>query len=147
MKKRDLGHVAAIIAVLTVLTTLVSASAEVIVRGGKEGDAESEIRKSPGYIFSDFHTIAAQPSPSEVNPAWFGPVLLMKSAQVDLEHGTARLPLRHGKMASGEDVWFIITDASDENIANLHGVNYSPKMAYADARTASRHATIAQDGT
>jgi hypothetical protein len=122
-------------------------SAEVVVRGGKEGEPESEIRKAPAYVYPDFHTVAAQPSPSEVNPSFFGPVLLMKSAAVDLEHGTATVPLRRGKMKSGEDVWFILTDASDENIATLHGVNYSPKMAYAGTRNASRHATIEKDGT
>jgi hypothetical protein len=92
-------------------------SAEVVVRGGKEGEPESEIRKAPAYVYPDFHTVAAQPSPSEVNPSFFGPVLLMKSAAVDLEPGTATVPLRRGKMKSGEDVWFILTDASDENIA------------------------------
>ena len=122
-------------------------SAEVVLRGGKEGEPESEIRKAPAYVYPDFHTVAAQPSPSEVNPSFFGPVLLMKSAAVDLEHGTATVPLRRGKMKSGEDVWFILRDASDENIAALHGVNYSPKMAYADTRNASRHATIEKDGT
>ena len=122
------------------------ASAEVAVQGGGQPTPEAEGRRAPAYIFPDFHEIAAQPSPSEVNPAWFGPVLLMHSAQIDLEHGTARLPLRHGRLRNGKDVWFVITDVSDENIANLHGINYSPKMAYADGM-AARHATIEKDGT
>jgi len=129
------------------LVCAATARADVVVRGGQEGTPESEERVAPAYIRPDFHVIANQPSPSEVNPAWFGPVVLMHSAQIDLENGTAKLPLRHGKLKSGEDVWFIITDASDPNIADLHGINYSPKMAYAFARGAARHATIDKDGT
>jgi hypothetical protein len=131
---------------LSVLATAVPALADVVVRGGKEGSPESEERQAPAYIFPDFHTVANQPSPSEINPAWFGPVVLMHSAQIDLENGTAKLPLRRGKLRSGEDVWFIITDASDPNIADLHGINYSPKMAYADTAVAARQATIRKDG-
>lgn len=124
-----------------------AASAQVVVEGGGQPTPESEGRRAPTYIYPDFHEIAASPSPSDVNPAWFGPVQLMHSAQVDLEHGTARIPLRHGKMRDGQDVWFVITDVSDESLASLHGINYSPKMAYADTAGASRHATIAKDGT
>lgn len=134
-------------AALAALASALPALADVVVRGGKEGTPESEERTAPAYIFPDFHTIAAQPSPSEVNPAYFGPVVLMHSAQIDLEAGVAKLPLRHGKLKSGEDVWFIITDASDEAIANLHGINYSPKMAYGDTGAAARRATIQKDGT
>jgi hypothetical protein len=38
----------------------------------------------------------------------------MKSAIVDLETGTATLPLRKGRMESGETVWSIMTDVSDQ---------------------------------
>ncbi len=39
------------------------------------------------------------------------------------------------------------TDVSDENLANLHGVNYSAKMAYGVTGKAARSATIQKDGT
>lgn len=119
---------------------------EVVVRG-EEGRPLSEIRRAPASIYPDLHTIVAQPSPSEVNPAFLGPVVMMKSAHIDLERGTATLPLRRGRLASGEPVWFIITDTTDENLSNLHGVNYSPKMAYSLTGGATRHAHIEQDGT
>ena len=122
-----------------------TAQAEVIVRG-KEGKPLDEIRESPASINADLKTIVAQPSPSEVNPSFLGPVLLMKSAHIDLEKGTATLPLRRGKLPSGEAVWFILTDASDENLADLHGLAYSPKMAYALTGKGTRRATIGQDG-
>ena len=121
-------------------------SAEVINRG-VEGGPMSEIRPAPKSIYPDQKMITAQPSPSEVDSAYLGPVLLMKSAIVDLENGTATLPLRKGRMESGETVWSIMTDATDQNLANLHGVVYSPKLAYAVNGKATRQARIEKDGT
>lgn len=122
------------------------AGAEVVVRG-KEGRPLSEIRQAPGAIYPDLRTIVAQPSPSEVKPEFLGPVLMMKSAHVDLEKGTATLPLRRGKLKNGTPVWFIITDTTDENLSNLHGVNYAPKLAYGLTGSAARKAFIEKDGT
>ena len=123
-----------------------AAKAAVVVRG-TEGAPLSEARPAPDFIKPDVSIVTAQPSPSEVNPAYLGPVLLMKQAQVDLVKGTARLPLRKGRLKSGELVWFVLTDVTDENLANLHGLNYSPKLAYALTGHAAREATIDPDGT
>lgn len=81
-----------------------TAQAEVVVRG-KEGKPLDEVRESPAAIHPDLRTIVAQPSPSEVNPSFLGPHLIMKSAHVDMEKGTATLPLRRGKLKTGEPVW------------------------------------------
>lgn len=123
-----------------------SSSAEVINRG-IEGKPLHEARPAPKSIFPDEHIIVAQPSPSEVNPAFLGPVLLMKSAIVDLEAGTMTLPLRRGQLATGETVWSVLTDASDENLANLHGVNYSAKMAYGITGKGARKGRFEKDGS
>jgi hypothetical protein len=117
-----------------------------VVRG-VEGPPLSEIRPAPDFLKPDLDIITAQPSPSEINPAFLGPVLLMKQAQVDLEKGTARVPLRKGRLSSGELVWFILTDTTDSNLADLHGLVYSPKLAYALTGKAAREATIERDGT
>jgi hypothetical protein len=122
------------------------ASADVVVRG-KEGKPLDEIREAPGSIYNDLRTIVAQPSPSEVKPEFLGPVVLMKSGHIDLEKGTVTLPLRRGRLASGKPVWFIITDTTDENLSNLHGVNYAPKMAYGETSMAARSVTIEKDGS
>jgi len=122
------------------------ARAEVVVRG-TEGEPLSEARPAPAAIFPDEHIVVAQPSPSEVNPSFLGPVLLMKSAHIDLERGTMTIPLREGQMASGEKVWSVLTDTTDENLSNLHGVNYSAKMAYGVTGNAARRARIEQNGT
>jgi hypothetical protein len=121
-------------------------NAEVVVRG-IEGKPLDEVRPAPEFFRPDLEMISAQPSPSEVNPAFLGPVLLMKQAHVDLVKGTAKLPLRKGRLQSGETVWFVITDTTDENLANLHGLVYSPKLAYGLTGKAAREATIAADGT
>ncbi len=120
-------------------------SAEVINRG-IEAKPYHEVRPAPAFLQPDVRIVVGQPSPSEINPAFLGPVLLMKSAQVDLTKGTAKLPLHKGKLASGETVWFIITDATDENLAHLHGVNYSPKLAYGFTGRNQRTATIDKSG-
>lgn len=118
-----------------------------VVNRGKEGPPLSEIRPAPKSIYPDQKMITAQPSPSEVNPAFLGPVLLMKSGLVDLEAGTVTLPLRRGRLASGQAVWSILTDVTDENLAKLYGVNYAPKMAYGPSGKAVRKGHIEQNGS
>jgi hypothetical protein len=114
-----------------------------VINRGIEGLPLHEARPAPASIFPDEHIIVAQPSPSEVNPSFLGPVLFMKSAIVDLTEGTVTLPLYPGKLASGENVWSILTDISDERLASLHGVNFSPKMVYgAGANQAIRTGNI-----
>lgn len=53
---------------------------------------------------------------------------LGSAIQVDLTANTVRLPLYKGQ-ADGETVWFVLLDASDEGLANNHGVNFAPKLA------------------
>lgn len=131
---------------IALLMPFAAAQAEVINRG-VEGKPLHEARPAPAAIFPDEHIIVAQPSPSEVNPSFLGPVLLMKSAHVDLEAGTMILPLREGQLASGEKVWSVLTDVSDENLANLHGVNYSAKMAYGITGKGARKGKFEKDGS
>jgi hypothetical protein len=131
---------------LLALAAGMPASAEVIVRG-VEGAPLHEARPAPAAIFPDEHLIVAQPSPSEVNPSFLGPVLLMKSAHVDLEAGTMTLPLRTGQLETGELVWSVLTDISDENLAHLHGINYSAKMAYGITGNGARKGRLERDGS
>jgi len=127
-------------------TAAVPAQAEIIVRG-IEGKPLHEARPAPAFLKPDVNIIVAQPAPSDFNPSFLGPVLLMRQAHVDLEKGTATLPLRKGKLRSGELVWFVLTDTTDADLANLHGLVYAPKMAYGLTGKGSREATIERDGT
>jgi hypothetical protein len=72
------------------------------------------------------------PPPSENNPSLVGPVQLLKSGRVDLTNGTVTLPLYRGSMAGNKKtVWFILTEASDPEVASLLGLNFSAKLNFA----------------
>ncbi|MCU0490323.1 MAG: hypothetical protein MUD01_01850 [Chloroflexaceae bacterium] len=106
-----------------------------------------EYKAAPEPIRADVPIVVNQPAPSDVNPLLLGPVKLLKSATINENEGTATLPLRQGRMANGDLVWYIITDTSDQGISDLMGVNYAPKLAYADVGRGVRRATLDGDGT
>jgi hypothetical protein len=86
------------------------------------------------------------PSPSETNPSLVGPVQLLKSGTVDAAHGTITLPLYLGHMkGSNKNVWYILTDVDDPNVAAELGLNFSAKLTFAS--NAARTANLAADGT
>ena len=86
------------------------------------------------------------PSPSETNPSFVGPVQLLKSGTVDAAHGTITLPLYLGHMkGSNKNVWYILTDVDDPNVAAELGLNFSAKLTFAS--NAARTANLAADGT
>src|SRR4051812_28817653 len=47
--------------------------------------------------------------------------LFLTSGQVDLAREIIRLPLHQGKLLTGEIVWFVLTDVSDEATSNQMG--------------------------
>jgi hypothetical protein len=86
------------------------------------------------------------PPPSETNSSLVGPVQLLKSGTVDAVHGTITLPLYLGHMkGSNKNVWYILTDVDDPNVAAELGLNFSAKLTFAS--NAARTATLAADGT
>ena len=86
------------------------------------------------------------PSPSETNPSLVGPVQLLKSGTIDAAHGTISLPLYLGHMkGSKKNVWYILTDVDDPNVAAELGLNFSAKLTFAS--NAARTANLAADGT
>ena len=86
------------------------------------------------------------PPPSETNPSLVGPVQLLKSGTVDTARGTITLPLYLGHMkGSKKNVWYILTDVDDPNVAAELGLNFSAKLTFAS--NAARTANLAADGT
>ena len=79
------------------------------------------------------------PSPSTVNRSLVGPVQLLNSGHVDTTAGTITLPLYLGHMKDGKNVWYILTDVDDSNVADELGLNFSAKLTFAAnaARTAN----------
>src|SRR5579859_6716865 len=79
------------------------------------------------------------PSPSTVNRSLVGPVQLLNSGQIDTTAGTITLPLYLGHMKDGKNVWYILTDVDDSDVAAELGLNFSAKLTFAanGARTAN----------
>ena len=78
------------------------------------------------------------PPPSDTNRSLVGPVQLLDTGQVDAAHGTITIPLYLGHLkGSGKNVWYILTDVDDSNVAAELGLNFSTKLTFAShsART------------
>jgi hypothetical protein len=85
------------------------------------------------------------PSPSTVNPSLVGPVKLLNAGTVDDINGTVTLPLYKGTLkGTNKTVWYILTDVSDQGIANELGLNFSAKLGFAE--NAARTGTIDGNG-
>jgi len=89
----------------------------------------------------------ASTSFSENNESLVGPVQLLKSGTVDLEANTTTIPLYLGHDEDGKNVWFILTDTSDQDNADALGLNFSAKLAYANVGRAVRTATLQEDAS
>ena len=78
------------------------------------------------------------PPPSDTNRSLVGPVQLLDTGVVDVAHGTITIPLYLGHLkGSGKNVWYILTDVDDSNVAAELGLNFSAKLTFAShsART------------
>src|SRR6266851_4827551 len=85
------------------------------------------------------------PPPSDTNRSLVGPVQLLDTGVVDVAHGTITIPLYLGHLKkSGRNVWYVLTDVDDPNVAAELGLNFSAKMAFMSR--AARTANLDQDG-
>lgn len=108
-------------------------------------DEDDDVAPAPPSIGADIPLTYFGPAPADVQKELIGPFQLLKSGKVDLDHATIELPLYKGKLASGELVWYIVTDTTDKFNADALGINHSPKLAYADVGHATRKATLQND--
>src|ERR1700692_2986199 len=83
------------------------------------------------------------PPPSSVNRSLVGPVQLLNTGPVNVAAGTITIPLYLGHMKDGRNVWYILTDVSDSDVADELGLNFSAKLTF--AATASRTANFDQN--
>lgn len=87
------------------------------------------------------------PAPSTVDPRLIGPLQLLTAGVVDSFQGTITLPIYRGEMAhTGEPVWYVLTDTTDEGNASALGLNFAPKLNYADTGRGVRPARLERDG-
>ena len=101
----------------------------------------TEIQPAPASIGADVPATYFGTAPSTVQKELIGPYQLLKAGTVDQEAGTITLPLYKGQLASGESVWYILTDTTDEKNAAALGLNFSSKLNYADVGKGARHAS------
>jgi hypothetical protein len=85
------------------------------------------------------------PSPSTVNQSLVGPVQLLNTGQVDATAGTITIPLYKGSVKStGQTAWYILTDVSDQGVAEELGLNFSAKLNFIN--TAARTGNLDANG-
>lgn len=101
----------------------------------------TEIQPAPASIGADVPATYFGTAPSTVQKELIGPYQLLKAGTVDQEAGTITLPLYKGQLASGEAVWYILTDTTDEKNAAALGLNFSAKLNYADVGLGVRRAS------
>ena len=101
----------------------------------------SEIQPAPASIGADVPATYFGTAPSTVQKELIGPYQLLKAGTVDQDAGTITLPIYKGQLASGELVWYILTDTTDEKNAAALGLNFSAKLIYADVGKGVRRAT------
>jgi hypothetical protein len=104
--------------------------------------ADQEIAPAPPSIGADVPVTYFGPPPSSVQRELVGPFQTLKAGKVDLEKGTITLPLYDGVMRDGQVLWYIVTDTDDKGNADALGLNYSPKLTFADVGRAVRKATL-----
>ena len=104
----------------------------------------TDIQPAPAAIGADVPATYFGPQPSQVQRELVGAYQNLKSGKVDLDKGTITLPLYQGAMKSGETVWYIVTDTDDKGNADQLGLNYSPKLTFADVGRAVRKSDSGQ---
>ncbi|MBA2570966.1 MAG: hypothetical protein H0V04_07300 [Chloroflexi bacterium] len=87
------------------------------------------------------------PPPSEVDKNLVGPVKLLRAGTVNQDAFTVTLPLYRGQLTNGKNVWYILTDTTDERNAEALGLNFSAKLNYAAIGMSVRNGWIREDGT
>ena len=86
------------------------------------------------------------PSPG-ANQSLVGAVQLLTSGPVDTQARTITMPLYEGQIfGSGEEVWFIATDSTDQVNAGALGINHSAKLTFSETGRGARTATLTGDG-
>jgi hypothetical protein len=106
---------------------------------------DDDVAPAPPSIGADIPLTYFGPAPSSVQKELIGPFQLLKAGTVDTNAGTVTLPLYKGQLASGESVWYVLTDTNDKANADALGLNFSSKLTYADVGKAVRVAQLQPD--
>ena len=126
---------------LACASALAQAPAQAQVQGFPRPTPITEIQPAPASIGADVPATYFGTAPSTVQKELIGPFQLLKSGTLDQEAGTITLPLYKGQLASGESVWYVLTDTTDQQNAEALGINFSSKLVYADVGRGVRRAS------
>ncbi|MBC6444926.1 MAG: hypothetical protein GDA50_05745 [Alphaproteobacteria bacterium GM202ARS2] len=107
--------------------------------------ADDDVQPSPPSIGADVPLTYFGPAPSDVQRELIGPYQLLKSGRIDHERSSITLPLYHGRMRNGDDVWYIVLDTTDFGNAEALGINYAPKLFYSNVDGAVRRARLGKN--
>jgi hypothetical protein len=130
------------------LAALLLASTTALAQRTQGVAVESDsVAPAPPSIGANVPLTYFGPAPSTVQRELVGPYQLLRSGMVDLDAGTITLPLYQGQMKDGRKVWYILTDTDDKGNADDLGLNYAPKLTYADVGKGARNATLEKNGT
>jgi hypothetical protein len=69
-------------------------------------------------------------------------VFLPSALAIDFKQKTVTLPVYKGIGPSGAPTYYILTDASDFDVAKLLGLNFAPKLVYGRGSNGSQNVTI-----
>jgi hypothetical protein len=98
------------------------------------GQPGCDLFPAPANIGTNVGLSYFGPPPSSVNQSLVGPVQLLNTGQVDAIAGTITIPLYKGSVKStGKTAWYILTDVSDQGVAQELGLNYSAKLNFINA--------------
>ena len=110
-----------------------------------KGHPGCDLFPAPANIGTNVGLSYFGPPPSTINQSLVGPVQLLNTGQVDATPGTITIPLYKGTVKStGKTAWYILTDVSDQGIAQELGLNFSAKMK--NINTAARTGNLGPDG-
>lgn len=112
------------------LAATVVASAAFVAAGCGSGDEEA------GAAGAATTTTAAAPA---------GGQLLASAITIDDAAGTATIPLLRGVGPGGDDVYYVVTESSDETDAGERGVTHAPKLANALGTKAVQEVSVEGD--
>jgi hypothetical protein len=111
-----------------------------LVTGGALAADPLGSQRAPSGLVVDVPLVMSDPAPSASDRGQLGPANLLASGQVDLIASTVTIPLHQGRMKSGETVWYVLLDTDDRGQADALGINYAPKLTFADIGKAVRSA-------
>ena len=135
--------------ITTAMATIAITAASAL--GVLPSQADEPIPPQPPSVGTDipetYFGPPASESFSENNESLVGPVELLKAGTTNVKAGTTTLPLYKGHDKDGKNVWFILTDTTDQDNADALGLNFSAKLAFANVGNAVRDAWLQKDGS